>query len=115
MLGLLKFSTVLDWEYGGRGGRGGTRYRFSRKAPQKLSCRVVALYNNYKSKNSFKGYNPARKFFAKLFFKKAEIASPASLHPQHPTMNYNYIKTPSAFGVVNSDAESAFQRKHFIR
>ena len=59
------------------------RCRFSRKAPQKLSCRVVALYNNYKSKNSFKGYNPARKFFAKLFFKKAEIASPRVLsHPR---------------------------------
>ena len=53
--------------------------------------------------------------FCGAFLEKRQRIPPASLRPQHPTMNYNYIKTPSAFGVVNSDAESAFQRKHFIR
>ena len=65
----------------GCGGCERTRCRFSRKAPQKLSCRVVARLSYSWNYICLSGLQPSKEVFCQAFFQKSGnrvLASPAS-------------------------------------
>ena len=82
----------------------GTRCRFSRKAPQKLSCRVVARLSYSWNYICLSGLQPSKEVFCQAFFQKSGNRVPRVFIS--PT-NHNLTHYVSTYFVIASELATA--------